>query len=40
MVFYFRKSIKLGGLRINFSKSSIGYSAGFKGFRVGTGSKG
>lgn len=29
----FRKSIKLGGLRINFSKSGIGYSYGVKGLR-------
>ena len=30
----FRKSIKLGGARINFSKSGIGYSFGTKGARV------
>lgn len=30
----FRKSMKLGPLRINFSKSGIGYSYGVKGFRV------
>lgn len=30
----FRKSIKLGGLRINFSKSGIGYSFGGKGARI------
>ena len=29
----FRKSIKLGGLRINFSKSGIGYRYGVKGLR-------
>lgn len=29
----FRKSIKLGGLRINFSKSGIGHSYGVKGLR-------
>ena len=29
----FRKSIKLGGFRINFSKSGIGYSYGVKGLR-------
>lgn len=29
----FRKSVKLGGLRINFSKSGIGYSYGVKGLR-------
>ena len=30
----FRKSIKAGPLRVNFSKSGIGYSVGGKGFRV------
>ena len=30
----FRKSMKLGPLRINFSKSGIGYSYGVKGYRV------
>ena len=34
MGFRFRKSAKLGPLRINFSKSGIGYSVGGKGFRV------
>lgn len=34
MGFRFRKSVKLGGLRINFSKSGIGYSYGGKGARV------
>lgn len=34
MGFRFRKSVKLGGLRINFSKSGIGYSYGGKGDRV------
>ena len=29
----FRKSVKLGALRINFSKSGIGYSYGVKGLR-------
>ena len=29
----FRKSINLGGLRVNLSKSGIGYSVGGKGFR-------
>lgn len=37
MGFYFKKSINLGGLRFNFSKSGIGVSAGIKGFRVGSG---
>ena len=30
----FRKSVKLGPLRINFSKSGVGYSVGGKGYRV------
>lgn len=30
----FRKSVKLGGARINLSKSGIGYSVGGKGYRV------
>ena len=30
----FRKSINLGPLRINMSKSGIGYSIGTKGYRV------
>ncbi|NEZ47808.1 DUF4236 domain-containing protein [Clostridium niameyense] len=30
----FRKSIKLGPLRINFSKKGVGYSVGCKGYRV------
>lgn len=30
----FRKSIKIGGFRVNLSKSGIGYSFGGKGFRV------
>lgn len=30
----FRKSVKLGCFRINLSKSGVGYSFGFKGFRV------
>lgn len=33
MGFRFRKSIKAGPFRINFSKSGIGYSVGGKGFR-------
>jgi predicted Zn-dependent protease len=35
MAWGFRRSAKLGPLRINFSKSGIGYSVGGKGFRVG-----
>ena len=34
MGFRFRKSIKAGPLKINMSKSGIGYSVGGKGFRV------
>lgn len=34
MAFRFRKSIKLGPLRINFSKSGVGYSVGNKFYRV------
>ena len=30
----FRKSVNLGPLRINFSKSGVGYSYGVKGYRV------
>lgn len=33
MGFRFRKSINLGGLRVNLSKSGVGYSIGGKGFR-------
>lgn len=34
MGFRFRKSVKLGPMRINFSKSGVGYSYGVKGYRV------
>ncbi|MDY3690650.1 MAG: DUF4236 domain-containing protein [Dysosmobacter sp.] len=34
MGFRFRKSANLGPLRVNFSKSGVGYSVGGKGFRV------
>ncbi|NHI48081.1 DUF4236 domain-containing protein [Clostridium botulinum] len=34
MGFRFRKSVKIGPFRINFSKSGIGYSVGSKGYRV------
>ncbi|HEX2946375.1 MAG TPA: DUF4236 domain-containing protein [Clostridia bacterium] len=40
MGFYIRKSISFGGLRVNFSKSGVGFSAGVKGFRIGTGPRG
>lgn len=35
MPFYFRKSVKLGPIRLNFSKSGIGTSVGVKGLRYG-----
>jgi hypothetical protein len=34
MGFYFRKSINLGLLRINLSKSGIGFSIGIPSFRI------
>jgi hypothetical protein len=34
MGFRFRKSVRLGGVRINFSKSGVGYSIGTKGARI------
>jgi len=34
MGFRFRKSIKMGPVRVNLSKSGVGYSVGGKGFRV------
>ena len=40
MGFYFRKSVNLGGLRFNFSKSGVGVSTGVKGFRIGSGPRG
>src|SRR6185295_19335057 len=40
MGFYFRKSVSVGPLRFNLSKSGIGVSAGIRGFRVGTGPSG
>ena len=36
----FRKSISIGPLRINLSKSGVGFSFGFKGFRVSRSAKG
>lgn len=36
----FRKSINIGPLRINFSKSGIGFSLGVKGFRISRSAKG
>jgi len=40
MGFIFRKSINLGPIRINFSKSGIGVSGGVPGLRVGRDAKG
>lgn len=40
MGFYFRKSVKFGPIRFNFSKSGIGVSAGVKGARISTGPRG
>jgi len=40
MGFYLRKSVRVGALRFNLSKSGIGVSAGIPGFRVGTGPRG
>ncbi len=40
MGFYLRKSISVGPLRFNLSKSGIGVSAGVKGLRFGTGPRG
>lgn len=40
MGFYFKKSINLGPIRINFSKSGIGISFGVKGCRISMGPKG
>lgn len=37
MGFYIRKSLSVGPLRLNLSKSGIGVSAGIPGFRVGSG---
>jgi len=37
---FFRRSVKVGPLRINFSKSGIGYSFGMRGLRVGRGPRG
>ena len=34
MGLYFRKGINLGFLRINFSKSGVGFSVGLPGFRI------
>lgn len=40
MAWGFRKSFNLGPLRINASKSGLGYSFGGKGFRIGKDARG
>ncbi len=40
MGFYIKKGFNIGPIRINFSKSGIGFSVGTKGLRVGTGPNG
>lgn len=40
MGFRFRKSFKIGGVRINLGKSGVGASVGVKGLRVGVGPRG
>lgn len=40
MAFYLRKSLRMGPVRVNLSKSGLGVSAGVKGARVGLNSKG
>jgi TonB family protein len=40
MGFFFRKSVKFGPLRFNFSKSGVGVSAGVRGARVSAGPRG
>jgi Protein of unknown function (DUF4236) len=40
MALHFRRSVKAGPFRFNFSKSGIGLSVGVRGFRFGTGPQG
>lgn len=40
MAWNFRRSVKLGPVRFNFSKSGIGTSVGIRGFRIGKDAKG
>jgi len=40
MAWRFRRSLKLGPIRLNLSKSGVDYSAGVRGFRVGKDAKG
>ncbi len=40
MGWYLRKSLKVGPIRFNLSKSGIGTSVGVKGLRIGSGPRG
>jgi cell division septation protein DedD len=40
MAWRFRRSLKFGPLKLNLSKSGLGYSLGVRGLRVGTDAKG
>ncbi len=40
MAWGFRRSLKFGPLKLNLSKSGVGYSVGARGFRVGRVAKG
>ena len=40
MGFFIRKSLRLGPIRFNLSKSGVGTSIGVKGFRVGEDARG
>jgi uncharacterized protein DUF4236 len=40
MGIFFRKSVSFGPVRLNFSKSGVGVSAGIKGLRAGVTSRG
>ncbi len=40
MGIFFRKSVSLGPVRLNFSKSGVGVSAGVKGLRIGVDARG
>ena len=40
MGFYIRKSLRLGPIRLNFSKTGVGLSTGVKGARIGIDARG
>ncbi|MFI5271744.1 MAG: DUF4236 domain-containing protein [Ktedonobacterales bacterium] len=40
MGWFIRKSVRMGPMRLNFSRRGVGVSTGVKGFRVGTGPRG